>query len=145
MHVCGPPWSPRWDRQNDVTSLPHFLQSRRSEKTRCNKNVGGVLSLDACDAQLLQSNISGRWWWSPDKHALPQDWSRKQFSLLGCVHPRTLCPSSYQSSVFRTSRPLQDHEEIQGRRSGDRSKADRCRGMNERMGSPAITPLFKSP
>jgi hypothetical protein len=64
----------------------------------------------------------------------------------GCVQPRISCPNSYQPSGLRTSRFVRKaQEEIQGRRSDDRSSAERCSGMNERISSPAITPSFKSP
>jgi hypothetical protein len=56
------------------------------------------------------------------------------------------CPSSYQSPGVSTSRSFWDIQDFnKGRRLGEQSRANKWRGIKDRMLSPAITPSFNNP
>jgi hypothetical protein len=146
MHVCGHPGVPDGTGRMTSQVFFHICLSQRGVRRRGATSMWVdccclTRAMRNCSKATLAAAVGGN---QTNKPFLRTDLANSS-PCCGCVHPRMSCPSSHQSLGLRTSRPLQDHEEIQGRKSGAHSRAERCRGMKEGMGSLAITPLFKSP
>jgi hypothetical protein len=92
----------------------------------------------ASSSKLLQRNMCCGRWWDTKLTTLLELWKAKS---IPCNFPPTkACPPSNQSSGFNNKTSISTQERTQPEISGEGLTADKWKGTNKGMSSPAITP-----